>query len=1181
MWLMLLRLVWERASTDKNERQTMKKLITAIACCLVSLGSQAQIATLQWPEVKNETKPGARWWWLGSAVDQENLRWNMEQYAAAGLGSLEISPIYGVKGNDKNNIPYLSVTWLDMLRYTQEQGRELGLDIDMINCTGWPFGGPMLKAEETAAKLVTETTNVTGDGSKQTTISINSGNGTLQRVLAYPGKGNTATYQDLTALIEGKSLKWTAPAGEWQVISVYCQHQVMAIKRPSPGSEGYALDHFDANAVASYLAWYDTKFEAGGNPWPHSFFNDSYEISAGDWTRDMFGQFEKYRGYKLESCMDKLLAKDKQTLADYRQTLSDMLLYNFTEPWTAWAHSHGVMTRNQAHGSPGNLIDLYAASDIPEIESFYLNNFGIRGLRQDSGFTMQALSSPTTLKYASSAAHVTGKPLVSSESMTWLTEHFRSSLSQMKPEVDQLFAAGVNHVMFHGTCYSPQQATWPGWKFYASVDMSPTNSIWRDAPYFFKYIERVQSFLQLGQPDNEVLVYAPFVNAMYKNTGDFANRMVQFDINKMDTKMPEMVRCVTALSQAGFDCDYISDRLLLGTTFVDGQLRTAAGVNYKALVVPVSTNMPADVKSHLDVLVSEGAQVVYGYDAAAIGSLNVAPEELRQDGLSVLRRKNENGYHYFIANLTKNDIIGDYALAVPFATAVVFDPMTGAIAEASTAENGLIHLNLKSGQSVIIATYDIPTAVGESSTISNMTAEEQHPIPLEGPWNLTFTDDSYPSMKNKAFALERIQTWEMLDEETAYLMGTGVYETTFEVSNSQLKAATAGFRLNLGDVRESARVWVNGQYVGCAWSVPYVIDLGDAVKEGTNTLRIEVTNLPANRIRKMDADGAVWRIFSDINMSNISTSTYENWDLVPSGLNSNVQLVPMAAAKQALTVSVEDMALSDNGFYYPVYELALPGVDLNTVTATTLAGEPFDGIKIQEVDGGSVRVTVTGKSAGGLIVSAWSGDNAYYTVLPAYGPFQLKQDIDFTAETEPGGGWDKMKTDKELAGFKGNGKLPWYRSKLSGKLLTELYDGLTFSSSLSNYYFYVPGYGMYTNNDFTITLQPKEGALVRLSLMEGDAADSNSSVYNSANAITYYIESMDERKALSLDLVGIKSFNVYRSLSVYEPVSDVVKVRTVSRWKEDDALYYNLHGQKTTSPRKGLYLHRGQKVIIN
>ena len=68
-----------------------------------------------------------------------------------------------------------------------------------------------------------------------------------------------------------------------------------------------------------------------------------------------------------------------------------------------------------------------------------------------------------------------------------------------------MFCAGVNHMFFHGTCYSPKNDPWPGWKFYASIDMSPTNSIWRDAPYFMQYVERCQSFLQWGQPDNDFL----------------------------------------------------------------------------------------------------------------------------------------------------------------------------------------------------------------------------------------------------------------------------------------------------------------------------------------------------------------------------------------------------------------------------------------------------------------------------------------------------------------------------------------------------------------------------------------------------------------------------------------------------------------------------------------------------
>lgn len=49
-------------------------------------------------------------------------------------------------------------------------------------------------------------------------------------------------------------------------------------------------------------------------------------------------------------------------------------------------------------------------------------------------------------KWASSAAHINAKPFTSSETFTWLTEHFRTSLSQMKPDMDLMFVGGVNHM---------------------------------------------------------------------------------------------------------------------------------------------------------------------------------------------------------------------------------------------------------------------------------------------------------------------------------------------------------------------------------------------------------------------------------------------------------------------------------------------------------------------------------------------------------------------------------------------------------------------------------------------------------------------------------------------------------------------------------------------------------------
>ena len=93
--------------------------------------------------------------------------------------------------------------------------------------------------------------------------------------------------------------------------------------------------------------------------------------------------------------------------------------------------------------------------------------------------------------------------------MTWLGEHWTVSLNDVKQAVDGLFVSGVNHVFFHGTAYSPDEAVWPGWLFYASTQFNDRNAFWRDLPALNEYIARVQSVLQSGVPDNDVLLYWP------------------------------------------------------------------------------------------------------------------------------------------------------------------------------------------------------------------------------------------------------------------------------------------------------------------------------------------------------------------------------------------------------------------------------------------------------------------------------------------------------------------------------------------------------------------------------------------------------------------------------------------------------------------------------------------------
>ena len=89
---------------------------------------------------------------MGNAVDKENLSRNLDAYAKAGMGTMEITPIYGVNGNDANEIPFLSDGWMKMLRHTENEAGHLGMQIDMNTGTGWPFGGPEVGIEDAACK---------------------------------------------------------------------------------------------------------------------------------------------------------------------------------------------------------------------------------------------------------------------------------------------------------------------------------------------------------------------------------------------------------------------------------------------------------------------------------------------------------------------------------------------------------------------------------------------------------------------------------------------------------------------------------------------------------------------------------------------------------------------------------------------------------------------------------------------------------------------------------------------------------------------------------------------------------------------------------------------------------------------------------------------------------------------
>ncbi len=921
-----------------------RKNVLGLLLLVAGYGVAAGQSAIPWPKITRDAKPWVRWWWLGNAVDTPGLQYNLRSFQQAGIGGVEITPIYGVKGYEDEFIDYLSPAWMRMLHYTIAESRRLDMGVDMNNGTGWPFGGPQINIKEAASRAIFQTYSLKKGERLQELLKVREPKekdiAPLCVLMAYGGNGEII---DLTRKvnINGK-LNWTAPSGNWTLIALFDGKTLQKVKRASPGGEGWVMDPFSVKALQQYLARFNTAFSQSKCPAPHAFFNDSYEVFGAGWSPGFLSEFVKRRGYRLQDYLPALMGygnKDTVTrvIADYRETLADMLLNNFAVNWTGWVHRMGSITRYQAHGSPGNLLDLYGSADIPEIESYGSSHFDIPGLPEDSLVDKPGKLDPLLLKFASSAAHVTGKKFTSSETFTWLGEHFRTSLSQCKPVLDEMWLSGINHVFFHGSPYSPENAPWPGWQFYAAVDFSRYNTIWHDIPAFNQYIARTQSFLQQGTPDNDVLVYWPVqdVWAMHGRTALY--QLTVGDAVQWLSPTPFHALCET-LMKDGYGFDYISDRQLSKISTTGGRLHTA-GAAYKALVVPPCQYIPLKTLQQILTLARSGATVIFadslprdvpglyhltarrkqfqniaaaiskepvflGNDKKTMGKgmvltgndiselmrmASVQPEGFADAGLQYIRRKTPDGNIYFIGNLGSGKADQWISLAATAGSAVIYDTYTGADGMAALRkQNGRsqVYLQLKPGQSLLLKTYTNKKLTGLAWRYDEPAG---NPLALKGSWTVSF-EKGMPEI-NKQYKMDTLASWTALSDSAKVFAGTAKYSLSFDLPRKKAE----DWLLSLGEVDFSADIKINGKTTGSLWAVPFEIAAGKYLHPGKNTLEVEVTNLAANRIADYDRKGINWKIFYEINFVNMAYKPFNasNWNPVPSGLIGPVTLTPL------------------------------------------------------------------------------------------------------------------------------------------------------------------------------------------------------------------------------------------------------------------------------------------------
>jgi hypothetical protein len=475
------------------------------------------------------------------------------------------------------------------------------------------------------------------------------------------------------------------------------------------------------------------------------------------------------------------------------------------------------------------------------------------------------------MKLASSAANLTGKKLVSAETATWLGNHFKVSIAQVKPVLDQVFVGGVNHVFFHGATYSPPEIAWPGWLFYASTNFNPQSHFWEAMPALNKYIENVQTMLQANPTDSDALVYFPMEDVWHDNNGTGKLHTLELHANSREWLInTSFGKWAGILQNKGFSVDYISDDLLTDLVPQPGKtFKTKSGGNYKVLLIPAAHYVSVETLELFAKWVKQGYPVyflehlplhlnTYGATKEAkerwenaraallmrvlsdpadqLARLGVSTESMASKGLDFIRKKTPTGAAYFVTNLQSKFSEGSISLKKISGNYEVWDPLTDVKSYGKKGSD--VYLTLAPGQSAIIKSIaKIPAASFQSTTKK--------------------TTDILPQNLQVSIGTSKIP------------LNSLTYYTAVDTSKADAPSARYTFDLALN-------------------SEQLAIPAG--ILQEQNQVEIEVVSNSANRIRKMDKQGVVWKNFYEINFVDIRYKPFDasKWPIEDGGLQGKL-----------------------------------------------------------------------------------------------------------------------------------------------------------------------------------------------------------------------------------------------------------------------------------------------------
>jgi hypothetical protein len=815
-----------------------------------------------------------RWWWFGPAVTKPELQIELETMRGAGIGGVEIQPVYPLLLDDESkgvrNLSYMSPEFLDAVNFANKTAQSMGMRVDITLGSGWPYGGPKTTLALSAGRLKVISLPITT--AKFTSPHLADGD---SLIAAFAVAGTEKSFDPASAQrIDLETGNIPTAAGTRTALVFVASHTRQAVKRAAAGAEGYVLDHFSRTAIDEHLTDVAAPLlNAFGQKPPYAVFSDSLEVYSSDWTADLPAEFLKRRGYDLAPHLPELLAggtaQAESVRHDWGQTLSDLVRENYLAPVTQFAAARHTKFRSQTYGEPAVTLADEAVPNLPEGEGPQWRSFS---------FT----------RWASSASHLYGRNVTSAETWTWLhSPAFRATPLDMKVEADRMFLLGVNQIVGHGYPYSPAVAGEPGWSLYAAAAFNAHNPWFPVMPDVARYLQRMSWLLRQGKPANDIAILLPEDDAQ----AAFHPGHVSITEEMRSRISPELM---SAILDAGYNIEYIDA----------ATIEKLNGIPYPVLILPDITRIPFAAYKQIAAYAASSGKVIAigklpslapglkeqttspqiaalsrevfgsgnhkGIQLASIGLLAEAlyralPPDVEATGhtagLGFIHRKLSNSDVYYVVNSSNQPINGAIRFRSTDTSLQSLSPDSGSVISSAVNPSG-------SAVPLQLAPYESRVFVlaGDAASAPTVKAASRNTAPtlladLSSGWQLSFVGTASTQ------TVDHPVSWTEL-EGRKYYSGEAVYTRNY--SATQPLTSNARVFLDFGEgtpttdnrppqapgvhalldppIREAAIVFVNGLRAGSLWHAPYRIEIARLLHPGENRIEVHVYNTAINEL---------------------------------------------------------------------------------------------------------------------------------------------------------------------------------------------------------------------------------------------------------------------------------------------------------------------------------------------